>query len=150
MGWVRWYTEYTLQVVQISSVGWVCIQWSFKIAYNCYLFAYYHPTNIIWNVAKKFWTKISVNLNPHPRMRGPCGPQKTSPGAYAVIIGIPEPRIYLIVHYTEPLYCTTKFFHSGIPMSHKVLHYATAALGSMRTPLTVAGDSRTMEWCLQF
>ncbi len=43
-------------------------------------------------------------INPHPRMRGPCGPQKTSPGAYVVIIGIPEPRIYLIVHNTEPLY----------------------------------------------
>ncbi len=26
---------------------------SFKIAYNCYIFAHYHPTNIIWNVAKK-------------------------------------------------------------------------------------------------
>ena len=25
---------------------------SFKIAYNRYIFAYYHPTNIIWNFAK--------------------------------------------------------------------------------------------------
>ena len=59
-------------------------------------------------------------------MRGPCGPQKTSPGAYAVIIGIPESGVYLTVHNTEPLYSTTKFFHSSIPMSHKALHYATA------------------------
>ncbi len=89
-------------------------------------------------------------LNPHPRMRGPHRPQRDSPGAYAVIIGIPEPRVYLIVHYTTPLNCTTKFFHSGIPMSHNALHYATAASGSVRTPQNVAGDSLTMEWCLQF
>ncbi len=29
----------------------MCNQWSFKIAYNRYIFAHYHPTNIIWNVA---------------------------------------------------------------------------------------------------
>ena len=79
-------------------------------------------------------------------MRGPCGPQKTSPGAYAVIIGIPESGVYLIVHNTEPLY----FFHSGIPMSHKALHYATAGLRSVRTPVTMSGDSLTMKRCLQF
>ncbi len=33
-------------------VGCLCIQWSFKIAYYCYIFAHYHPTIIIWNVAK--------------------------------------------------------------------------------------------------
>ena len=58
-----------------------------------------------------------------------------------VIIGIPEPRLYVILHYTEPLYRTTKFFHSGIAMSHNSLHYATAASESVRTPQTVAGDS---------
>ena len=96
--------------------------------------------------------KITVedHLNPHPRMRGPCGPQRDSPGAHAVIIGIPEPRVYLIIHYTKPLHCTTKFFHSVISMSHNALHYATAAAGSVRTPQTIAGDSLTMEWCLQF
>ena len=83
-------------------------------------------------------------------MRGPGGPQKTSTGAYAVIIGIPESGVYLIVHKTGHLYCTTKFFHSGIPMSHKALHYAMAGLGSVRTPLIMSGDSLTMEGCLQF
>ena len=78
-------------------------------------------------------------------MRGPCGPQRDSPGVYAVIIGIPKPRVYLILHYMEPLYCTTKFFHSGIPMSHNALHYATAAAGSVWTPQTVGGDSLTIE-----
>ncbi len=48
-------------------------------------------------------------------MRGPCGPQRDSPSVYAVIIAIPEPRVYLIVHYTELLYCTTNLFHSGEP-----------------------------------
>ncbi len=83
-------------------------------------------------------------------MRGPCGPQRDSSGAYVVIIGIPEPRVYLIVHYTDPLYCTTNFFHYGIPMSDDALLYATTASGSMRTPQIVPGDSLTMEWCLQF
>ena len=89
-------------------------------------------------------------FNPHPRMRGPCGPQRDSPGAYAVIIGIPEPRVYLIVHHTELLYCTTKFFRPGIPMPHNALHYGMVAAGSVRTPQSVTGDSLTMEWCLQF
>ncbi len=40
-------------------------------------------------------------LNPHPRMRGPCGPQRDSPGTYAVIIGIPEPRVYLIISFKQ-------------------------------------------------
>ncbi len=83
-------------------------------------------------------------------MRGPGGPQKTSTGAYAVIIGIPESGVYLIVHKTGHLYCTTNFFHSGIPMSHKALHYAMAGLGSVRTPLIMSGDSLTMEGCFQF
>ena len=95
-------------------------------------------------------TYYKTIFNRHPHMRGPCRTQRDSPGAYVVIIGIPEPTVYLIVHYTEPLYCTTKFFHSSIPISRNALHYATAAPGSVWTSQTVAGDSLTMEWYLQF
>ena len=42
-----------LYFFQGSHLVWcLCNQWSFKIAYYCYIFAHYHPTNIIWNVAK--------------------------------------------------------------------------------------------------
>ena len=49
-------------------------------------------------------------INPHPLMRGPCGPRhgprKTLPGALAAVIRISEPMVCLFIQNNEPLHCT--------------------------------------------
>ncbi len=44
---------------------------SFKIAYYCYIFAHYHPTNIIWNVAKNSGLRYMYFANPNLDLRSP-------------------------------------------------------------------------------
>ncbi len=75
-----------------------------------------------------------LHINPHPHMRGPCGPRKTLPGAPVAFFGTPEPTVHLIVHNTEPLSQTTLFFPPGTVMALKPWHNALSALGSVQTP----------------
>ncbi len=89
-------------------------------------------------------------LNPHPHMRGPCGPRKTLLGAPAAFFGTPEPTVYLIVHNTIPLSQTTLIFPSSTVMALKPWHDALSALGSVRTPQSISCDSIIMEGWLEF
>ncbi len=92
-------------------------------------------------VSPKYYVTVFFSLNPHPHMRGPCGPQKTLTGAPAAIFGTPEPTVYLIVHNTGLLSQTTLFFPSGTVMALKPWHNASSALGSVRTPQYISCDS---------
>ncbi len=46
-------------------------------------------------------------INPHPHMRGPCGPRKTLPGGPEDVFGTPEPMVHLIVQTSNsgPILC---------------------------------------------
>ena len=81
-------------------------------------------------------------------MRGPRGPRKTLSDAYSAIIGIPEWTVCLIIHNTEPLQRITDFSHSAIGMPTN--RHNIAALGSVRTPLSIRGDSLIVKLGFQF
>ena len=101
-------------------------------------------------VSQPTWVSHIMPLNPHPLMRGPCGPRKTLSGTCSVVIGIPERTVYLIVHNTEPLHCINVIFTLAYVHLLTDSINATAAPGSVRTPLSIIGDSLLVEWCLQF